>query len=623
MAEGLGAFEKAFGNLTPEQQKLLRGTNAAIAKRTSYGLRLEKVERLPVRELIWSNASANWGAMRMDEPRPVDPSYTRTEWGTYQFLSRPARIGDEIELDSNMVLAYGTLEDIDAIVSLLDPLPLYTYSTEARLGGFGGAPPPETRHWTWPPIWERKSKPEGESRGNPDPKEPTLREMIVSKTYPGAPSNVRITVFPTKSFTQPGKYALFDVSQNATFGKRRDTFQEAVEAANKENLRIGQPLPTTQPIIRPVRKLLSPQQISDFDIFRDKVIRRGEKTFVIDTTGQRADIEVVSDVITPEFEVNTKALTFEQRQRMIREVRQTPYLSEQGKEERLTVLEAKPPAVEGVNPKEPWQRAEIEAVSKKYLSDMEALGPHGSYLERQALTDKYTAKIKALKQQPQTMKEGNPAKEPWQMTRDEFSKIYPFKAGADAVHRSAVFGALYQGKPVPPEVLADYPDLRTRESNPGGNPGGNPMSPEEIDQIATKVAAKVLEDIAPSVLDPAGRGLLLHFTEHEMVGAGMVVNEAKAKDSPCNCFTYKDREYCFSPGVIGMMSSKENPEQIAEYCEVGKSYEVKPGIKERFAGFAGAAEAAHKKIEGIPKGERLVPWLKAISEELEKQGIEI
>jgi len=144
----------------------------------------------------------------------------------------------------------------------------------------------------------------------------------------------------------------------------------------------------------------------------------------------------------------------------------------------------------------------------------------------------------------------------------------------------------------------------------------------EIEQVANKVAAKVLDEITPTVLDPAGRGLLLHFTEHAIEGAGLVVNEARARATPCNCFTYKGREFCFSKGVIGMISSEENPEQIAEYCKVGKTYEVKPGIKERFETFSSAAEAAHGKIEEIPKGERLVPWLSAMGEELEKRGIE-
>jgi len=166
-------------------------------------------------------------------------------------------------------------------------------------------------------------------------------------------------------------------------------------------------------------------------------------------------------------------------------------------------------------------------------------------------------------------------------------------------------------------------DESGRAIPPEEEEGGNPMTPDEIDQVASKVAAKVLNEVSPGVLDPAGRGMLLHFTEHEIEGAGLVVNEARAKASPCNCFTYNKREYCFSPGVIGMMSSAENPEQITEYCEAGKTYEVKPGIKERFESFAEAAEEAHKKIEKIPKGERLAPWLSTMSEELGKRGLEV
>ncbi len=149
------------------------------------------------------------------------------------------------------------------------------------------------------------------------------------------------------------------------------------------------------------------------------------------------------------------------------------------------------------------------------------------------------------------------------------------------------------------------------------------MTDAEIEQVANKVAAKVLDEITPTVLDPAGRGMLLHFTEHAIEGAGLVVNEARARATPCRVFTYKGREYAFSPGVIGLISGEKNPEQMVEYCKVGKTYEVKPGIKERFETFASAAEEAHKKIEEIPKGERLVPWLSAMGEELEQRGVEV
>lgn len=149
------------------------------------------------------------------------------------------------------------------------------------------------------------------------------------------------------------------------------------------------------------------------------------------------------------------------------------------------------------------------------------------------------------------------------------------------------------------------------------------MTPEEIDQVANKVAAKVLEEVSPAILDPACKGLLIHFTEHAIEGQGLVVNEARARATPCNCFSYKGREYCFSPGIIGLISGEKNPEQMEAYCKVGKTYEVKPGIRERFETFASAAEEAHEKIEEIPKGERLVPWLTAMGAELEKRGVEV
>lgn len=113
--------------------------------------------------------------------------------------------------------------------------------------------------------------------------------------------------------------------------------------------------------------------------------------------------------------------------------------------------------------------------------------------------------------------------------------------------------------------------------------------------------------------------LLLHFTVEETASPAIILNEATAKAAPCKCFTYKDREYCFTKGAIGMLS----PSQVETYCAAGKTYEVRPGIKERFHKFAEAAEEAHKKMEKIPKGERLIPWLGAMGEELKQRGLEV
>ena len=145
------------------------------------------------------------------------------------------------------------------------------------------------------------------------------------------------------------------------------------------------------------------------------------------------------------------------------------------------------------------------------------------------------------------------------------------------------------------------------------------MTDQEIEQVAEKVVSKILEESVVSVLDVNGHGLLLHFTEHEMLGSARIVNEAQVKANPCNCFSYKDRDYCFARhGAIGLLSKEQQ-----ELCKAGKVYEVKPGMKKRFIKFSEAAEAAHKQIEAIPKGERLGPWLHAMGEELAQRGVQV
>jgi len=99
---------------------------------------------------------------------------------------------------------------------------------------------------------------------------------------------------------------------------------------------------------------------------------------------------------------------------------------------------------------------------------------------------------------------------------------------------------------------------------------------------------------------------------------GIVINEERAKATPCKCFTYKGKDYCYSPGIIGMLKAG----QVPTYCPT-KEYEVRPGIKQRFEEFAEAAEVAHERIEEIPKGERLIPWLTEMGKELRARGIEV
>ncbi|MBA7568576.1 hypothetical protein ES708_10305 [subsurface metagenome] len=98
----------------------------------------------------------------------------------------------------------------------------------------------------------------------------------------------------------------------------------------------------------------------------------------------------------------------------------------------------------------------------------------------------------------------------------------------------------------------------------------------------------------------------------------LIVNPERAKATPCKCFMYKERDYCWSPGAIGLLKQEEE----AIYCPT-KEYEARPGITQRFEQFSEAAEEAHKEIESIPKGERLEPWLEAMGKALSKRGIEV
>lgn len=80
---------------------------------------------------------------------------------------------------------------------------------------------------------------------------------------------------------------------------------------------------------------------------------------------------------------------------------------------------------------------------------------------------------KVLKQ-PVISEAGMPAKEAWEMTKEEFiteadkQPIHPFfgvhndkwRADGLRVHKRSVEVALEQDKPVPPEVLAEYPGLK-------------------------------------------------------------------------------------------------------------------------------------------------------------------
>jgi len=119
---------------------------------------------------------------------------------------------------------------------------------------------------------------------------------------------------------------------------------------------------------------------------------------------------------------------------------------------------------------------------------------------------------------------------------------------------------------------------------------------------------------------PSDHELLLHFGVEELASPGVVLDEARARATPCSCFTYKCKDLCWSKGIIGMLAA----DQQDIYCVAGKAYKDQPKLVERYTRFAEAAEEAHKKIEAMPKGrERLGVWLTEMSKELSKRAIEV
>lgn len=83
---------------------------------------------------------------------------------------------------------------------------------------------------------------------------------------------------------------------------------------------------------------ITAQGISDFRFGIDRVERRGGKAYVVDGEGCYAPVEVVGDTLPPEWEANIAKLTELQAATMFEAVRLSPYLSHEGKWERMLTL---------------------------------------------------------------------------------------------------------------------------------------------------------------------------------------------------------------------------------------------------------------------------------------------
>ena len=140
------------------------------------------------------------------------------------------------------------------------------------------------------------------------------------------------------------------------------------------------------------------------------------------------------------------------------------------------------------------------------------------------------------------------------------------------------------------------------------------MSNEDVDRIAEAVVVRARDELE---ID----SLMLHSLPYLHGSPGVVVNEDRAKATPCKCVEYKPgKKLCWSPGIIGALTD----EQEALYCPTTIAVE-RPGTVSRMEKWQEAVDTCKIEIASIPeeKGEeRVTEWLNCMSRELKARGVE-
>lgn len=141
------------------------------------------------------------------------------------------------------------------------------------------------------------------------------------------------------------------------------------------------------------------------------------------------------------------------------------------------------------------------------------------------------------------------------------------------------------------------------------------LSETEINQIAEAVAEKVKDQLMPE------NELMLHSMPYAYGSPGIVVDEAKAKSSPCKCVEYKlGKKLCWSSGIIGALTN----EQEALYCPTTLEID-RPGTVRRMEKWQEAVDTCKAELTLIPEErgeERMTTWMRCMSRELKARGIE-
>jgi len=147
------------------------------------------------------------------------------------------------------------------------------------------------------------------------------------------------------------------------------------------------------------------------------------------------------------------------------------------------------------------------------------------------------------------------------------------------------------------------------------------VTPEMIQELpvrGTGLDNDSARGIDDGEIDTIAVFLLAHSMPHMEGSPVIVVDPDVAARTSCRCAKVGDSEICFSKGVIGGLDEG----QKEAYCNP-KTYYESPGLEERLGQFKESVAAAQERIKDVPKGERLEPWLSAMSTELKTRGIEV
>lgn len=168
-----------------------------------------------------------------------------------------------------------------------------------------------------------------------------------------------------------------------------------------------------------------------------------------------------------------------------------------------------PKPVAATGAKEPWQMtkgefvADYRARESASIAELENQLRSGGYpkSEMTPYGQKALSETEAIKRAAENLERARKNKPDWWYEED-----------VPASHQKAIKEALAEGKPVPPEVLADYPDLAS--TAPAPRPAGNPVPPgmtrEEFmrasaDDIEAAWKGREIKGLGVQMVDDAGR----------------------------------------------------------------------------------------------------------------------